>query len=176
MAASRGRASGASVKLAAALCFALMACGTGQPAVPHAAALSAGQEPAGELSGEWVEYWARSGHVETDTQRYVFGEDGRFTWFAPSDPAHRLSAARKAGRFVIEGEGAVRALVLRVEAEEFAGCAKGCQARAPQVAEHQPGIVERLELGECARNEEAQALDGRYACVAIGGRAFWRRP
>jgi hypothetical protein len=69
-------------------------------------------------------------------------------------------------------------LVLRVAAERFAACSSQCahHDEGPHRVEHVSPIVERYEIGECAPNLEAQSLDARYACRAIGGRAFWRRP
>jgi hypothetical protein len=123
----------------------------------------------------WVEYWAPTGAA--DTQRYAFREDGQFTWAAPAN-TQTQQAARKAGRFELERQGVTMALVLHVSAEEFAACAVPCvhAGADSKHVDHAPALVERYELGECAPNVEARALDQQYACVAIAGHAFWRRP
>jgi hypothetical protein len=165
-------------RAALALCLAACAaCAAGAQGATSAAPqlTAAGATPAprsaSALQGMWVEYWAVSG--ELDTQRYVFLEDGNFSWIAPRS-FHDRTALRKLGRFQLEGD----ALILHVSTEEFAPCAS-CSAEAPRDAkrvEHANPLVERYELGDCAPNVEAQAMDQHYACMAIDGRAFWRRP
>lgn len=176
MEATRERPQGPPLKARAAMALCLAACApaAANSAPPPTAASVAAQPPprsASDLQGMWVEYWAVSGQL--DTQRYVFLEDGTFSWIAPHDFAGR-TAARKLGRYQLEGN----ALVLQVGTEEFAACAT-CSAEAEREikrVEHATPLVERYELGECAPNIEAQALDQHYACMAIDGRAFWRRP
>lgn len=129
------------------------------------------------MEGAWVQYWAPSG--QADTQRYVFSADGRFTWTAAAGKDAQTpppSAASKAGQFELEQQGSVWVLLMRVQTEAFAGCSEGCGDASPRLVQHEQALIERLELGECAHNDEAQALDAAYACVAIGGHAFWRRP
>jgi hypothetical protein len=127
-----------------------------------------------ELSGVWAEYWAVNGGA--DTQRYLFLEDGRFAWLAAAQAAPN-APIQKQGTFALEQSGASAVLVLRVSAERFAACSLQCahHDEGPRRVEHVSPIIERYEIGECAPNLEAQALDSRYACRAIGGRAFWRR-
>jgi hypothetical protein len=163
-------------RAALALCLAACAPAAANTAPPLTAATPAAQpeahaRSASELQGMWVEYWAVSGQL--DTQRYVFLEDGTFSWIAPHDFKGR-TAMRKLGHYQLEGN----ALLLQVSTEEFAPCAT-CSAEAERESkrvEHATPLVERYELGECAPNVEAQALDQHYACMAIDGRAFWRRP
>jgi hypothetical protein len=154
------------------------------PATPPTAAASgaahsdtgaADEAAAQALVGAWAEYWSVHGGV--DTQRYVFFADGRFVWIAPAAAAPSTSI-RKTGRFALEHDGARSLLVLRVAAERFAACDERCahHADGPQAVEHATPIVERYEIGECAPNLEAQALDQHYACRAFDGRAFWRSP
>ena len=142
---------------------------------PTAASPQTGVAVAHAIVGAWAEYWAVRGGA--DTQRYEFFEDGRFAWLAPAQAAASTSI-RKTGTYSLEREGARSLLVLRVAVERFAACDERCahHADGPQTVEHATPLVERYEIGECAPNVEAQALDGRYACRAIDGRAFWRNP
>jgi hypothetical protein len=157
-------------RAALALCLAACAPAAANTAPPLTAAAPAPQpRSASELQGMWVEYWAVSG--ELDTQRYVFFEDGNFSWIAPRNFNGR-TAMRKLGRYQLEGN----ALVLQVSTEEFAACATCGAAGDAKRVEHANPLVERYELGDCAPNVEAQAIDQHYACMAIDGRAFWRRP
>jgi hypothetical protein len=158
-------------RAALALCLAACAPAAANTAPPLTAAAAPEPRSAAGLQGMWVEYWAVSG--ELDTQRYVFLEDGNFSWIAPRAFSGR-TATRKLGRFELQAN----ALVLQVSTEEFAPCTT-CSATAehePKRVEHASPLVERYELGDCAPNVEAQAIDRHYACVAIDGRAFWRRP
>jgi hypothetical protein len=137
-------------------------------------AAAADASSARELFGSWAEYWAVEGGA--DTQRYVFLEDGRFAWLAPASSV-TATALQKTGTFALERNGAGQLLVLRVTAERFAACSEKCahHDEAARRVEHTTPVVERHEIGDCAPNLEAQALDAQYACRAIGGRAFWRR-
>jgi hypothetical protein len=128
---------------------------------------------AAELHGLWVEYWAPSGAA--DTQRFVFNDRGRFTWSAPHRDGATCEPTRKAGLFSLEGKGAGHELTLYITTEEYPNC-DGQTGADQLVREHDPALVERYELGECPDNHEASALDAEYACVAIAGHAFWRRP
>jgi len=124
--------------------------------------------------GIWAEYWAVNGGV--DTQRYLFREDGRFEWRAPTQ-APPNTALYKSGTFQLEESVGASTLVLNVTVESFAACSAQCSHHddGPRRVQHASPIVERHEIGECAPNLEAQALDAHYACRAIGGHAFWRR-
>lgn len=148
----------------------LCACST-PPPLTAASAPAQPRPSSAQLQGLWVEYWAVNGDL--DTQRYMFLDDGNFTWLAPRTFAGR-SAMRKLGQFQLQAN----TLVLQVNTEEFAPCPT-CGAAAAiesKRIEHASPMVERYELGECAPNIEAQAIDQHYACMAIDGRAFWRRP
>jgi hypothetical protein len=122
------------------------------------------------LFGAWAEYWSVQGAA--DTQRYWFLEDGRFAWVAPAQTGPS-AAIQKTGTFDLEGD----VLVLRIAAERFAACSEKCSHHedGPRRVAHSSPLTERYEIGECAPNVEAQAVDSDYACRAIGGRAFWRR-
>jgi hypothetical protein len=173
---TRGRTSSALVRFAALFVCLSCGCGGASQAVPTAVASDTPQaRNAAELRGVWMQYWARTG--QADTQRYDFSDDGTFSWSAAARPAPARNAARKSGHFELQRQGSVNALVLRVEREEFAACA-ACEgaASAARVLEHAEPLLEQLELGECAQNQEARDLDASYACIAISGRAFWRRP
>jgi hypothetical protein len=138
---------------------------------PPTAAASAQPLTAAALAGTWVEYWAPSGTA--DSERYRFDAAGRFTWDARR-VAHDRGPVHKQGAFRLEPASE---LVISVEAEDFAACETcSADAGAPRHVDHQQPIIERYELGECAPNVEAQAHDEHYACVAIAGHAFWRRP
>lgn len=126
---------------------------------------------AAALNGVWVEYWAPGGAA--DTEHYRFDAGGQFGWDARHAASGR-GAVHKHGTFRVEPTSE---LVLTVQAEDFAACETcGAEASAPRHVAHQQPIIERYELGECAPNVEAQARDEHYACVAIGGHAFWREP
>ena len=163
------RALGALLGLSLAACAApaaQQASSVPEPAKPGAAAKS-------DLFGAWAEYWSVQGAA--DTQRYVFLEDGRFAWLAPARTAPS-APIQKTGTFELEHSGAGDVLVLRVAAESFAPCSERCSHHdeGPRHVAHASPLTERYEIGECAPNQEAQAVDTEYACRAIGGRAFWR--
>ena len=168
-------AAGPPLKIKALLLCSLFGCSSAStntaPPLTAASAPAQRAPSSAELQGLWVEYWAVNGDL--DTQRYIFLEDGNFTWLAPSTFAGR-SAMRKLGHFQLQAN----TLVLQVDTEEFAPCPTCGAAAATESkrVEHSTPLVERYELGECAPNVEAQAIDQRYACMAIDGRAFWRRP
>jgi hypothetical protein len=124
--------------------------------------------------GVWAEYWAVNGGA--DTQRYLFLDGGRFAWRAPAQAAPN-TVLQKSGTFSVEPKSGASVLVLSVTQERFAPCSAQCSQhdRGPRRVEHPTPIIERLEIGECAPNLEAQALDAHYACRALGGRTFWRR-
>jgi hypothetical protein len=156
----------------ACACVCLGACAAAPRAVSPTP--SSSPAPSTELSGVWAEYWAVNGGA--DTQRYLFLKDGRFGWLAAAQPAPN-TPIQKQGTYALEQSGASWVLVLRIAAERFAACSSQCahHDEGPRRVEHVSPIVERYEIGECAPNLEAQSLDARYACRAIGGRAFWRR-
>jgi hypothetical protein len=162
----------------------VVACASSRPAgvseparalPPAAASPQVAGDDARLLVGSWAEYWAVRGGA--DTQRYEFFEDGRFAWLASAQAAASTSIA-KTGTYALERDGARSLLVLRVAVERFAPCDERCaqHAEGPHTVEHATPLVERYEIGECAPNVEAEALDGHYACRAIDGRAFWRNP
>ena len=132
------------------------------PELPAAAPAAPPPPTAAELTGDWVEYWAVSG--ATDTQRYTFGQDGRFEWHAA---AATPDVARRWGSFRVDGAD----LVLSCEGHEQR---RDCKGQACNVAD-QPAVEQRLLLGECPPNVEAKALDANYRCLSIGGHAFWRK-
>lgn len=138
------------------------------PAPPTASASaspSAKAAPGAELAGEWVEFWALSGGAET--QRYVFGADGRFEWHAAPGAQDAVLAAFGAYAF----NGAALDLTVTMERPRDAACDSGC--RKPV----EPARALQLAVTECPPNEEARALDASYRCLSFGDRAFWlRRP
>lgn len=125
-----------------------------------------------QLTGAWTQYWSPAGHA--DTQRYLFLADGRFSWGAPVHPAAPMAPVEQSGHYRIEA-GAV---VLEVEHESFPGCSTcaAAQAAAPRTVEHSPAMQLQVELTACPPNEEAEHLDSGYACLGMGGHAFWRQP
>jgi hypothetical protein len=164
-----------------ALCFVLLlsACASHPAPAPAAAGRSAAASAPStdatpslispeELAGVWVEYWALTGHA--DTQRYAFYPDGRFGWLAADGGATPM--AGRWGQFKITARANETALELLVQGhdERF-----GCEGMATRRILHDPAIRDRLVLGECPPNEEAKALDPSYRCLAISGRAFWRK-
>lgn len=159
--------SGLALRIGSGLvCAAAVGCATARPPEPELAAIRGPRE----LAGVWVEYWAPAG--KADTQRFVFLPDGRFAWQAAvSGQLPASGPARKAGHFQLEREAEDAALLLRVASEELR--AEG-DAGARRV-DYAPHRLERYELGECAPNVEAKALDAHYACLSIAGRAFWRQ-
>jgi hypothetical protein len=139
--------------------------------VAQAAAISSTRD----LAGVWVEYWAPTG--KADSQRFVFLPDGRFAWQAAlSGQPPAAGPARKAGHFQVERTGHDASLVLSVSSDEQRACAPCADGdTAVRRVDYAPERLERYELGECAPNVEAQALDASYACLSIAGRAFWRQ-
>jgi hypothetical protein len=64
-----------------------------------------------------------------------------------------------------------------VGATDLAGCDSACQGEEGTFhVEHAPALLEELEVSECPPNVEAQQLDARYECLALGDQAFWRKP
>jgi hypothetical protein len=116
------------------------------------------------LVGTWVEFWALSGGA--DTQAYDFVADGNFEWRAALDSDDRM--LRRWGRYSVQGSELVLSTVGHEERY-------GCEGSAVCRVLHEPALEERFPLGECPPNEEARAIDPRYLCVSIGGRAFWRK-
>jgi hypothetical protein len=148
-------------------------CAAGAATLPPMAA-SASPLTAAALTGVWVEYWAPGGAA--DTERYQFDAGDQLVWDARRATSDR-GPIHKHGAFRLEPASSPSELVVSVMAEDFAGCAScSAEAGAPRHVEHAQPIIERYELGECAPNVEAQARDAHYACVAIGGHAFWRQP
>lgn len=150
-------------------------CAGAAPATQHA---STGEVTDGELSGEWFEYWSRAGQAKT--QRYIFRSDGTFQWSAApsvSAPAAGTPLGKR-GSYEVRQNDQGRSLVLYVAVTDLAGCDSACEAgeRRPFRVEHQPALREPLALGECPPNVEAEHLDARYACIALGEHAFWRGP
>jgi hypothetical protein len=96
--------------------------------------------------GEWAEYWAIAGSAET--QRYLFAADGSFVW-RPA-PSQAEATPSRSGRWTLEGA--------TLSLSDDAG-----------------SVLERLALGECPPNREAEQLDDSYRCLSIGNQAFWRR-
>jgi hypothetical protein len=116
--------------------------------------MSSGAEREG-LVGHWAEYWAPRGRA--DTEQYFFFDDGRFGWLA-AEAGSAVPVTLRAGQYRVQ-DGALVLLVQR-EVGPDAG-----QSPAEQ----------RLELGDCPPNREADALDAGYRCVSLGGKAFWHR-
>jgi hypothetical protein len=137
------------------------------PAAAAATPTAAPQLNAQELQGSWVEYWALSGHA--DTQRYTFSEDGRFVW-QPAQ-ASLAGAPGRSGRWQLEAAGTSACAVLLSFDGEAAppACASGADCKAADT-QHP---AQRLPLGECPPDDEAKALDASYRCVVIGGHTFW---
>lgn len=115
-----------------------------------------------QLTGVWAQYWSLEGQV--DTARHLFLSDGRWSWLVPAGTANGPTRTR--GKWSVEGQ------TLFLEATQFekrdeTGAwipdPEGAATRTPH------------ELGPCPPNEEAKALDGKYACVRIDGQIFWRR-
>jgi hypothetical protein len=121
-------------------------------------------ELAGDLAGDWVEYWALSGNA--DTQRYSLRTDGSFEWLAPEQSGSEV--VRRSGSYTLTGSS----LELRVQAEELRA---PCGEAPDCLRKLEPPGIETLELADCPPNEEARALDASYRCISLGGRAFWRR-
>jgi hypothetical protein len=117
-----------------------------------------------DMSGDWVEFWALEGRV--DTQRYALLPDGRFEWTA-APQAGDSPLVRRWGRWRVEGD----ALVLSCEGQEQRS---GCSGDACRVLNN-PAHEERVQLGECPPNQEAAALDPSYRCVSIAGQAWWQK-
>jgi hypothetical protein len=161
-----------------AIACGLVACaGTPQPAPAHPSAApgtaQAVAPPAPPpsppltqqaLVGTWVEFWALSG--QADTQAYEFVADGHFEWRAAAGSDDRM--LRRWGRYSVQNTQ----LVLATEGHEERF---GCEGSAVCRVLHEPALEERFTLGECPPNEEAREIDPRYTCVAVEGRAFWRK-
>ena len=164
--------------LAVLTCATLCACATASTHAPSgqtpddSAASSA--RSSRELAGTWAEYWSVRGAART--QRYVFGDDGRFVWLAAAPVAPNTSLEKR-GTFSVEHSANQRELILNIAVEQFAPCSEQCahHDEGPRRVEHAPALRERYELGDCAPNLEARALDAQYVCRAIAGRAFWRQ-
>jgi hypothetical protein len=117
------------------------------------------------LPGVWVEFWALSGHA--DTQRYALFEDGRFGWRAAA--GSDTDIGWRWGRVKLNADGTEIVFSVEGEAKNF-----GCEPRATCRVIHQPALEQRLSVGACPENEEARALDAQYRCYSLGGQAFWR--
>lgn len=142
------------------------AAGTVNPAQPEASG----------LSGEWSEYWSRSG--EAETQRYTFSDNGEFRWAAApsvSAPASGTPVSKR-GSYELRSSEQQRLLVLHVAATDLAGCDSACEGdEAAFHVEHAPALIEEIAVSDCPPNVEAQHIDAHYACVALGDHAFWRK-
>lgn len=146
---------------------------TPSAAAPATAAPVGAQPLAADLRGEWVEYWALSGGA--DTEGYSFTDDGRFMWRAAQKDQLPNAAIERTGTYRVETSGQAPKLVLQVDSERFAPCAKPCtSSQAPRDVHHATPVIESLEIGDCPKNQEAEQLDASYTCRAIGGKAFWR--
>lgn len=153
----------------------LLGCAGGAAERGGAVSPSAGSS---ELSGVWSEYWS-SVAGQAETQRYTFTDSGEFRWSAaPSvSPAQAGTPVKKEGKFELHRDDQRRWVVLHVAATDLAGCDSACEGeQAAFHVEHSPALLEELELSECPPNVEAQKLDARYACLALGDLAFWRKP
>jgi hypothetical protein len=154
----------------------LMACASPARPVPATPAMVSARQPereqtvaaaplvAEDLTGVWVEYWALSGRA--DTQHYAFASDASFEWrAAPNAPAGGIT--RSWGKWALQPN----AILLEVAGQEHGSTCQGVACTATPEAH----VVERLSIGACPPDREAQVLDSSYHCVSIDGRAFWRR-
>lgn len=117
------------------------------------------------LQGVWVEFWALTGHA--DTQRYSFFADGRFGWRAAT--AADVGAGWRWGSARVNSDGTEIVFSVEGEAKTF-----GCEPAASCRVTHKPALEQRLSVGVCPENDEARALDAQYRCFSLGGQAFWR--
>jgi hypothetical protein len=120
---------------------------------------------ADSLEGTWVEFWALTGHA--DTQRYAFFADGRFGWRAPASDGAAVGA--RWGHAKLSPGGSE--ILLDVEGQ---AATLNCEPAAACRVLHDPPVQERLQVGTCPDNDEARRLDPQYLCFSLGGRAFWR--
>lgn len=154
------------------LMLSMAGCAGTSPAVQHPGGAGS------ELEGVWTEYWSVGGG-EAETQRYAFLQGGGFQW--TSDSAAALPTAgtplRKTGSFELQQLDGRRVLLLHVTETELAGCDSACEGDDETAfhISHTPALLEELELGDCPPNAEAKNIDAKYACIALGDHAFWRR-
>jgi hypothetical protein len=168
--------SGGSVRTVLLCCWSLLGCAGAAAEQPGVASPTSSSASA-ELSGVWSEYWAVAG--QADTQRFTFSDNGEFRWSAaPSLGAPQAGTpVRKQGKFELHRSEQRRWLVLHVGETELAGCDSACEGEEGAFhIQHSPALLEELEVSDCPPNLEAQQLDAHYACLALGDRAFWRKP
>jgi len=156
-------------------CAAPMPLPPATPAPSAAKPLAAQPSPPGEapappltpelMPGVWVEFWALTGHA--DTQRYAFFDDGRFGWRAAA--GSDADIGWRWGSVKLNANGTEIVFSVEGDAKNF-----GCEPAATCRVIHQPAIEQRLSVGACPENEEARALDAQYRCYSLGGQAFWR--
>ncbi|MBN1652160.1 MAG: hypothetical protein JXA30_00110 [Deltaproteobacteria bacterium] len=138
------------------------------------------------MVGVWQGFWSLKGRVETD--RFLFLDDGRWGWLATvkSDESGRYSLIQRSGRWEAR-EGVVELTELQrkeilgckerswpVRSCETSGDCEGCDG-GYRIVHHDRPLVERISIGECPQNREAERLDNQYTCLSIGGRIFWRK-
>jgi hypothetical protein len=145
-----------------------------------------------DVVGIWGGYWSPS-NGKVETERYLFSKDGRWGWLATNKEEGCLErgVAQRSGRWSMQGDQ----LVLEEhQRKEIAGCkdsrAQGidkvrdkaaagplvCREPALNEVRNTTALVERVAVGQCPPNREAEQQDKSYACLSIGGKAFWRHP
>lgn len=177
----------------------VVSCATRCPcqAAPTAAATASGAENTAQptaqpvdVVGFWRGYWSPSnGTVETEG--YLFLQDGRWGWLATDTEVGCLErgVAQRSGRWSLQGG---RLVLEELQRKEISGCKDspspkvdkdGDKAAAGPPACREPELnavrnatarVERVAVGQCPPNQEAEQQDKSYACLSIGGKAFWR--
>lgn len=144
---------------------------------------AASKEVDSSLVGLWRGYWSLKGG-EVNTDKILFLADGRWGWIALHK--NEIGPIQRSGKWSVQGETVLLAETQRVE---VVGCDetdttdkscqdKGkCQCRKPKyrVIQRDEPFIERLPMGECPLNNEAERLDRNYNCRSFSGRAFWRR-
>jgi hypothetical protein len=143
-----------------------------------------------DLVGLWRGYWSPArGSVETE--RYLFLPDGRWGWLAMSKEVNCLErgVTQRAGRWSLQGD---RLVLEEKRRKEITGCKENASfgsdkginrggvdsaiCREPEVrsVSDAQASIENIAVGQCPPNQEAEEQDTGYACLSIGGKAFWR--
>jgi hypothetical protein len=158
------------------------------------------RETDSSLIGMWQGFWSLKGSVETE--RFLFLQDGRWGWLATEEtlkqpnPAEGSSAdkgaevrvrpVQRSGRWEIE-RGVIA--LTELQRKEIIGCEKSVATERPcesglqcdrcnpeyRIVQNDVPVVERLTIGECPANREAEQLDSEYLCRMIDGRIFWKK-